>query len=111
MPNVTEIAPDVYRISTFVSEIKLEFNHFLVNDEAPLLFHAGLRHLFPELLESVARIIDPARMRYIAFSHFESDECGGLNRWLERSEEHTSELQSPKDLVCRLLLEKKKKNQ
>src|SRR5574340_1782921 len=27
---------------------------------------------------------------------------------LRRSEEHTSELQSPKDLVCRLLLEKKK---
>src|SRR5207248_8934208 len=27
---------------------------------------------------------------------------------LERSEEHTSELQSPYDLVCRLLLEKKK---
>src|SRR5438094_727383 len=30
--------------------------------------------------------------------------------WLDRSEEHTSELQSPYDLVCRLLLEKKKKN-
>src|SRR5437867_10732885 len=30
-------------------------------------------------------------------------------RWY-RSEEHTSELQSPYDLVCRLLLEKKKKN-
>src|SRR5437867_4604119 len=29
---------------------------------------------------------------------------------LTRSEEHTSELQSPYDLVCRLLLEKKKKN-
>src|SRR5207248_10931263 len=29
----------------------------------------------------------------------------------ERSEEHTSELQSPYDLVCRLLLEKKKKQQ
>src|SRR5690348_17646195 len=29
---------------------------------------------------------------------------------LERSEEHTSELQSPVHLVCRLLLEKKKKN-
>src|SRR5207248_8527639 len=28
----------------------------------------------------------------------------------DRSEEHTSELQSPYDLVCRLLLEKKKKN-
>src|SRR5207248_6341620 len=36
-----------------------------------------------------------------------------LRHWCEpllRSEEHTSELQSPYDLVCRLLLEKKKKN-
>src|SRR5207248_5239083 len=31
----------------------------------------------------------------------------GGNKWI-RSEEHTSELQSPYDLVCRLLLEKKK---
>src|SRR5256885_12281851 len=35
--------------------------------------------------------------------------AGGLGRGLEgRSEEHTSELQSPCNLVCRLLLEKKK---
>src|SRR5206468_8542525 len=33
-----------------------------------------------------------------------------LERLLERSEEHTSELQSRSDLVCRLLLEKKKQN-
>src|SRR5438876_10340768 len=33
----------------------------------------------------------------------------GPNEALERSEEHTSELQSPVHLVCRLLLEKKKK--
>src|SRR5207248_3405102 len=33
------------------------------------------------------------------------------NASLPRSEEHTSELQSPYDLVCRLLLEKKKKKQ
>src|SRR5437762_6576493 len=33
------------------------------------------------------------------------------NGWHERSEEHTSELQSPMYLVCRLLLEKKKKKQ
>src|SRR5574340_770133 len=33
----------------------------------------------------------------------------GAPREAHRSEEHTSELQSPKDLVCRLLLEKKKK--
>src|SRR5205807_5055507 len=36
--------------------------------------------------------------------------CGRMNRGLAiRSEEHTSELQSPCNLVCRLLLEKKKK--
>src|SRR5256885_4748803 len=34
----------------------------------------------------------------------------GLTDVLVRSEEHTSELQSPCNLVCRLLLEKKKKN-
>src|SRR5258708_27947024 len=33
----------------------------------------------------------------------------GLNTAVVRSEEHTSELQSPDHLVCRLLLEKKKK--
>src|SRR5207248_10525741 len=37
--------------------------------------------------------------------------CGwGGDGPFERSEEHTSELQSPYDLVCRLLLEKKKTN-
>src|SRR5256885_7470466 len=34
----------------------------------------------------------------------------GLDGYLVRSEEHTSELQSPCNLVCRLLLEKKKSN-
>src|SRR5256885_1135347 len=34
----------------------------------------------------------------------------GCDRGALRSEEHTSELQSPCNLVCRLLLEKKKKN-
>src|SRR5206468_5193561 len=43
--------------------------------------------------------------RTIAFC---SDRGGNMNLWLMRSEEHTSELQSRSDLVCRLLLEKKK---
>src|SRR5438046_7249639 len=38
------------------------------------------------------------------------DELGQLGGVDERSEEHTSELQSLTNLVCRLLLEKKKKN-
>src|SRR2546430_3588626 len=43
-----------------------------------------------------------------------AEENALLLRWLDlvlgRSEEHTSELQSQSNLVCRLLLEKKKKN-
>lgn len=80
---VTEIAPDLYRLSVYVQEIDLQFNHFLVKDEEPLLYHTGLRGMFPLLRDAVARILDPAKLRWIGFSHFESDECGALNQWLE----------------------------
>lgn len=83
MTKVTEIAPDVYRFSLYVPEINLEFSHFLIRDDEPLLFHTGLRKMFPMLREAVARVIDPASIRHIGFSHFESDECGSLNQWLE----------------------------
>jgi flavorubredoxin len=83
MPSTTEIAPEVYRIAVYVPEINLEFSHFLVRDEEPLLFHAGLRGMFPTLREEVSRLIEPSKLRHISFSHFESDECGGLNHWLE----------------------------
>jgi hypothetical protein len=42
-PVVSEVATDIYRISVFVPEINLQFNHFLVKDEEPLLFHTGLK--------------------------------------------------------------------
>lgn len=83
MSTVTEIAPDVYRLSVYVPEINLEFSHFLVKDDEPLLYHTGLRGMFPVVKEAVARVMDPAKIRWIGFSHFESDECGALNQWLE----------------------------
>ena len=82
MATVTEIAPDIYRISVYVSQFSLGFNHFLVKDEEPLLYHTGMRGMYPELREAVARIIDPSRIRWIGYSHFEVDECGALNDWL-----------------------------
>src|ERR1700722_1265552 len=83
MVRITEIASEIYRISVFVPEINLEFSHFLVRDEEPLLFHAGLRGMFPLLRQEISRLMDPSRIRHIGFSHFESDECGGLNEWLQ----------------------------
>ncbi|MDQ2695012.1 MAG: MBL fold metallo-hydrolase [Pseudomonadota bacterium] len=81
MTTVTEIAPDVYRISTYMPKINLQFNQFLVVDEEPLLFHTGFRRLFPAVREAVARIIPPESVRWIGFSHFEADECGSLGEW------------------------------
>jgi flavorubredoxin len=83
MTKIDEIAPDVFRLSIHVPTIDMQFNHFLVRDEEPLLFHAGLRGMFAPLREAVASLIDPAKLRYVAWSHFESDECGALNDWLQ----------------------------
>lgn len=80
---VSEIAPDLFRLSIHVPEFDLQFNHFLVRDEEPLLFHAGLRAMFPALRDAVATLIDPTQLLHIAWSHFESDEIGGLNHWLD----------------------------
>lgn len=82
MPDITEIAPDVYRISIWNSQVGLQFNHFLVKDDEPMLYHAGYNASFAELSEAVKRLITPKEIRWIGWSHFESDECGALNQWL-----------------------------
>ena len=82
---IYEIAPDLFRLSIYVRDFDMQFNHFLVRDEEPLLFHAGLKGMFPALREAVAKIIDPAKLRHVAWSHFESDEFGALNDWLQRA--------------------------
>ena len=83
MVTIDEIAPDHFRLSLYVPQLDMQFNHFLVRDEQPLLFHAGLNGMFPALLEAVGKLIDPATLRYVGWSHFESDECGSLNKWLD----------------------------
>jgi flavorubredoxin len=83
MTTINEIAPDLFRLSIYVPDFNMQFNHFLVRDEEPLLFHTGLKGMFPALREAVSKLIDPAKIRHIAWSHFESDECGALNDWLQ----------------------------
>jgi len=83
MTAINEIAPDLFRLSVYVPAFDMQFNHFLVRDEEPLLFHAGFKGMFPELREAVGSLIDQTKLRHVAWSHFESDECGALNHWLE----------------------------
>lgn len=83
--NLQEIAEGIYRINTPVElpgGAAFSFNQYLVDDAEPLLFHTGPRRLFPLVSEAVRHALPPERLRWIAFSHFEADECGSLNEWL-----------------------------
>jgi Uncharacterized flavoproteins len=83
--NISEIAAGIYRINTPVSipgTPGFSFNQYLVVDDEPLLFHTGLRGLFPVVSEAIAAVMPVARLKYVALSHFEADECGALNEFL-----------------------------
>lgn len=83
---IAEIADGIYRLSTFVPDIAppagFTFNQFLVLGDEPLLFHTGLRRMFPQVRDALARVIPPERLRWVAFGHYEADECGAMNEWL-----------------------------
>ena len=84
--NINEIADGIYRINTplppSVVPGGFSFNQYLIVDEAPMLFHTGPRKMFPLVREAVQTVLPVERLRYIAFSHVEADECGSLNEWL-----------------------------
>lgn len=90
MAQITEVAPDLFRITTFVEPFNLQFSQFLVRDEEPLLFHTGPRMLFSGVKEAVASLIDLRTLRWIGFSHFEADECGTLPEWQQLAPQSTA---------------------
>lgn len=81
---IDEIADGVYRISTPSDIVPggFTFNQFLIDDEDPLLFHTGLRGMFPRVKEAIGRVLPVEKLRYVGFSHVEADECGSLNPFL-----------------------------
>jgi len=83
--NICEVGDGLYRINTPlpIPGQEFSFNQYLLLADEPLLFHTGLRGLFPHVRDAVAAVIPVERLRHIAFSHVEADECGALNLWLE----------------------------
>ncbi len=77
---ISEIADGIYRLSTFVPDIAppagFTFNQFLILGDEPLLFHTGLRKMFPLVRSAISRLIAPERLRWIAFGHYESGLIG-----------------------------------
>ena len=83
---IDEIADQIYRISTpippGVIPVGFTFNQYLIVDDEPLLFHTGLRKLFPVVREAIESVMPVEQLRHVSFSHFEADECGALNDFL-----------------------------
>jgi flavorubredoxin len=77
-----EIADDIFRLSTYVPEANIVFDQFLIRADESLLFHTGLRALFPLVSEAIERVVPVADLRWIAFGHVEADECGAMNQFL-----------------------------
>ena len=88
----TEIADGIFRFSTCVPGVTPDgftFNQFLIKAEEPLLFHTGLRALFPLVSEAVSKVVPLEKLRWITFGHVEADECGSMNQWLEAAPRST----------------------
>jgi flavorubredoxin len=84
-PQTDEIADGIFRISTYIPEVTpagFTFNQFLVVADEPLLYHTGMRGLFPLVAEAVARLVPVESLRWISFGHVEADESGSANMWL-----------------------------
>jgi flavorubredoxin len=83
--NIVEIASGIYRINTPLAlpgEVGFSFNQYLIVDDEPMLFHSGMRRLFPLVSEAIRAVMPLERLRYVGLSHFEADECGALNQFL-----------------------------
>jgi flavorubredoxin len=83
---VDEIADGVYRIHTPLPPSVIpggfSFNQYLILDDEPLLFHTGPRRMFPLVQQAIASVMPLEKLRYVACSHIEADECGSLNELL-----------------------------
>ena len=79
---VTEIADGIHQLTTVVPDAPVVFNQYLIAAEEPLLFHTGMRGLFPLVSAGVERVLPASSVRWVSFGHVEADECGSMNEWL-----------------------------
>jgi flavorubredoxin len=79
---IDEVADNIFRFSTFPDGAPLPFNQFIVRGERSLLFHTGMRALFPLVSDAVAKVVPLDQLEWITFGHVEADECGAMNQFL-----------------------------
>ncbi|HKM02985.1 MAG TPA: MBL fold metallo-hydrolase [Lachnospiraceae bacterium] len=70
---------DLYQFSTYIPQINLSFNQYMLLAEEPMLIHTGNMKQAEAMLPDLKKALNGKDLRYIFISHFESDECGGLS--------------------------------
>jgi flavorubredoxin len=78
---VTEVAEGIHQLATFVGA-PVGFNQYLIAADEPLLFHTGMRRMFPLVCAGVSKVMPVDTLRWVSFGHVEADECGSMNDWL-----------------------------
>ena len=79
---VAEVTDGVYQLMTYIADMDFALNQYLLTGEEPLLFHTGMRSLFPLVSAAMKQVIPIESLRWISFGHVEADECGSMNQWL-----------------------------
>jgi flavorubredoxin len=74
-----KIFDNLYMFNSYNQYINLSFNQFLLLGEESVLIHTGSYQMAEELVPKLKDILGNRKLSYIFVSHFESDECGGLN--------------------------------
>jgi flavorubredoxin len=86
MAQIDEIVDGIYRISTPPdADVPITFNQFLIDDEAPVLVHTGVHQAYDGIRKAIGEVLDPASLAYIVLLHFEGDECGGMDRFMDEA--------------------------
>lgn len=83
MASIAEVADRIYRINVEIPGKPVTVSMFVIDDEQPTLVETAHRKLFGDMWDAVGKLIDPGKLRYIVVPHFEADECGALNYFLE----------------------------
>jgi flavorubredoxin len=83
MARTDQVADGIYRISTWTPAAGITFNQFLIVDERPALVHTGMHGDYQVIRQAISEVLDPASLAHVILLHFEADECGGMDRFLE----------------------------
>jgi flavorubredoxin len=78
-----KVLENIYRFNHTVPNLPINFNQFLIHGKEPVLIHTGNFSMAKELVPKLKEILGEHALSYIVVSHFEGDECGGINIILE----------------------------